>query len=181
LFIKIFVDIYIMRKTRTKNRKRTTLGRNRGKLYSKIKGRGISASKCLPTTRVGTTFNNRGFSISCYDFQDKAKQEYKGHLELALSINKDLLALLDKGITNSKNAKRNASRNLSGNASRIAEYTQDKKYTQFAYNYNIMLLNKMTSQPTIDYKGLLKAMNANPDWELGRMAPKREIWERDFA
>ena len=59
--------------------------------------------------------------------------------------------------------------------------TKDRKYTQFAYDYNIMLLNKMTSQPDIDYDGLLKAMNANPDWDLGRMAPKREIWERDFA
>jgi hypothetical protein len=92
---------------------------------------------------------------------------------LALVINKNLLALLDKGLTNLKNAKRNASQ--------TAEYTKDRKYTQFAYDYNIMLLNKMTSQPDIDYDGLLKAMNANPDWELGRMAPKREIWERDFA
>jgi hypothetical protein len=171
-----------MRKTRTKNnRKRNTLGRNRSKLYSKRKGRGIGASKCLPTTRVDTAFNNRGFSIGCYDFQDKAKQEYKRHLKLALAINKNLLALLDKGLTNLKNAKRNASRNIRGNASQTAEYTKDRKYTQFAYDYNIMLLNKMTSQPDIDYAGLLKAMNANPDWELGRMAPKREIWERDFA
>jgi hypothetical protein len=44
-----------------------------------------------------------------------------------------------------------------------------------------MLLNKMTSQPDIDYDGLIKAMNANPDWELERMAPKRKIWERNFA
>jgi hypothetical protein len=50
----------------------------------------------LPTTRVDTAFNNRGFSIGCYDFQDKAKQEYKRHLKLALAINKNLLALLDK-------------------------------------------------------------------------------------
>jgi hypothetical protein len=172
-----------MRKTKN-NRKRNTLGRNRSKLYSKRKGRGIGASKlnaCLPTTRVDTAFNNRGFSIGCYDFQDKAKQEYKRHLKLAIAINKDLLALLDKGLTNLKNLKRNASRNIRGNASQTAEYTKDRKYTQFAYDYNIMLLNKMTSQPDIDYDGLLKAMNANPDWELGRMAPKREIWERDFA
>jgi hypothetical protein len=85
---------------------------------------------------------------------------------LALAINKDLLALLDKGLTNLKKLKRNASRNIRGNASQTAEYTQDRKYTQFAINYNIMLLNKMTSQPNIDYDGLLKAMNANPDWEL---------------
>jgi hypothetical protein len=173
-----------MRKTRTKNnknRKRNTLTKIRSKLYSKRKGRGIGASKCLPTTRVDTAFNNRGFSISCYDFQDKAKQEYKRHLKSALAINKNLLALLDKGLTNLKNAKRNASRNIRGHASQTAEYTKDRKYTQFAYDYNIMLLNKMTSQPDIDYDGLLKAMNANPDWELGRMAPKREIWERDFA
>jgi hypothetical protein len=174
-----------MRKTKNnKNRKRSTLAKIRRKLYSKRKGRGISASKisaCLPTTRVDTAFNNRGFSIGCYDFQDKAKQEYKRHLKLALAINKDLLALLDKGLTNLKKLKRNASRNIRGNASQTAEYTKDRKYTQFAYDYNIMLLNKMTSQPDIDYDGLLKAMNANPDWELGRMAPKREIWERDFA
>jgi hypothetical protein len=171
-----------MRKTRTKkNRKRTILAKIIRKIYSKRKGRGIGASKCLPTTRVDTAFNNRGFSIGCFDFQDKAKQEYKRHLKLALAINKDLLALLDKGLTNLKNSKRNASRNIRGNASQTAEYTKDRKYTQFAYDYNIMLLNKMTSQPDIDYDGLLKAMNANPDWELGRMAPKREIWERDFA
>jgi hypothetical protein len=174
-----------MRKTRTKkNRKRSTLAKIRSKLYSKRKGRGIGASKisaCLPTTRVDTAFNNRGFSIGCYDFQDKAKREYKRHLKLALAINKNLLALLDKGLTNLKKLKRNASRNIRGNASQTAEYTKDRKYTQFAYDYNIMLLNKMTSQPTIDYDGLLKAMNANPDWELGRMAPTREIWERDFA
>ncbi len=172
-----------MRKTK-KNGKRTTLAKIRRKLYSKRKGRGIGASKisaCLPTTRVDTAFNNRGFSIGCYDFQDKAKQEYKRHLKLALAINKNLLALLDKGLTNLKKAKRNASRNIRGNASQTAEYTKDRKYTQFAYDYNIMLLNKMTSQPNIDYDGLLKTMKANPDWELGRMAPKREIWERDFA
>ena len=174
-----------MRKTRTKkNGKRTTLAKIRRKLYSKRKGRGIGASKisaCLPTTRVDTAFNNRGFSIGCYDFQNKAKQEYKRHLKLALAINKNLLALLDKGLINLKNAKRNASRNIRGNASQTAEYTKDRKYTQFAYDYNIMLLNKMTSQQDIDYDGLLKAMNTNPDWELGRMAPTREIWERDFA
>jgi len=172
-----------MRKTKN-NRKRNTLGRNRSKLYSKRKGRGIGASKisaCLPTTRVDSAFNNRGFSIGCYDFQNKAKQEYKRHLKSALAINKDLLALLDKGLTNLKNAKRNASQNIRGNASQTAEYTKDRKYTQFAYDYNIMLLNKMTSQPNIDYDGLLKTMKANPDWELGRMAPTREIWERDFA
>jgi hypothetical protein len=172
-----------MRKTKN-NRKRTTLAKIRRKLYSKRKGRGISASKisaCLPTTRVDTAFNNRGFSIGCYDFQDKAKQEYKRHLKLALAINKNLLTLLDTGLTNLKKLKRNASRNIRGNASQTAEYTKDRKYTQFAYDYNIMLLNKMTSQPDIDYDGLLKVMNANPDWELGRMAPKREIWERDFA
>ena len=168
-----------MRKTK-KNGKRDTLGRNRSKLYSKRKGRGIGASK-LENTRVDSAFNNRGFSISLYDFQHKAKQEYKRHLKLALAINKDLLALLDKGLTNLKKSKRNASQNIRGNASHTAEYTKDRKYTQFAYDYNIMLLNKMTSQPDIDYDGLLKAMNANPDWELGRMAPKREIWERDFA
>ena len=166
-----------MRKTRAKNRKRNTLTKIRPKLYSKRKGRGISSSK-LENTTLDTAFSNKGFSISCYNVQREAKQEYKGHLELALAINKDLLALLDKGLTNSK---RNASRNLSGNASRIAEYTQDKKYTQFAFDYNKMLLNKMTSQPCIDYKGLLRTMKANPDWELGRMAPTREIWERDFA
>ena len=165
-----------MRKTK-KNGKRNTLAKIRRKLYSKRKGRGIGSSK-LENTTLDTTFSDRGFSISCYNVQREAKQEYKGHLELALAINKDLLALLDKGITNSK---RNASRNLSGNASRIAEYTQDKKYTQFAFDYNKMLLNKMTSQPCIDYKGLLRTMKANPDWELGRMAPTREIWERDFA
>lgn len=176
-----------MRKTRTKNnnnRKRTTLTKIRSKLCSKRKRRGIGASKisdCLPTTRVDTAFNDRGFSISCFDFQDKTKQEYKRHLKLALAINKNLLALLDKGLTNLKKSKRNASRNIRGNASQTAEYTKDRKYTQFAYDYNIMLLNKMTSQPNIDYDGLLKAMNANPDWELGRMAPKREIWERDTA
>jgi hypothetical protein len=172
-----------MRKTK-KNRKRSTLAKIRRKLYSKRKGQGIGASKisaCLPTTRVDTAFNNRGFSIGCYDFQNKAKQEYKRHLKLALAINKNLLALLDKGLTNLKKAKRNASRNIRGNASQTAEYTKDRKYTQFAYDYNIMLLNKMTSQPNIDYDGLLKTMKANPDWELGRMAPKREIWERDFA
>jgi len=172
-----------MRKTKN-NRKRTTLAKIRRKLYSKRKGRGIGSSKisaCLPTTRVDTAFNNRGFSIGCYDFQNKAKQEYKRHLKLALAINKNLLALLDKGLINLKNAKRNASRNIRGNASQTAEYTKDRKYTQFAYDYNIMLLNKMTSQQDIDYDGLLKAMNTNPDWELGRMAPTREIWERDFA
>jgi uncharacterized C2H2 Zn-finger protein len=176
-----------MRKTRTKrnkNRKRKTLAKIRPKLYSKRRGRGIGASKlsaCLPTTRVDTAFNDREIRISCFDFQDKAKQEYKRHLKLALAINKDHLALLDKGLTYLKKLKRNASRNISGNARQIAEYTKDREYTQFAYDYNIMLLNKMTSQPNIDYDGLLKAMNANPDWELGRMAPKREIWERDFA
>ena len=172
-----------MRKTK-KYGKRNTLAKIRRKLYSKRKGRGIGASKisaCLPTTRADTTFNDREVRISLYDFQDKAKQEYKRHLKLALAINKNLLALLDKGLTNLKNAKRNASRNIRGNASQTAEYTKDRKYTQFAYDYNIMLLNKMTSQPDIDYDGLLKAMNTNPDWELGRMAPKREIWERDFA
>ncbi len=172
-----------MRKTKN-NRKRSTLAKIRRKLYSKRKGRGIGASKistCLPTTRVDTVFNNGGFSIGCYDFQNKAKQEYKRHLKLALAINKNLLSLLDKGLTNLKKAKRNASRNIRGNASQTAEYTKDRKYTQFAYDYNIMLLNKMTSQPNIDYDGLLKTMKANPDWELGRMAPKREIWERDFA
>ena len=168
-----------MRKTK-KNGKRSTLAKIRRKLYSKRKGRGIGSSK-LENTTLDTAFNNRGFSIGCYDFQDKAKQEYKRHLKLALAINKNLLALLDKGLTNLKNAKRNASRNIRGNASQTAEYTKDRKYTQFAYDYNIMLLNKMTSHPDIDYDGLLKAMNANPDWELGRMAPKREIWERDFA
>jgi hypothetical protein len=60
-----------MQKTKN-NRKRSTLAKS--KLYSKRKGRGIGASKCLPTTRVDTAFNNRGFSIGCYDFQDKAKQ-----------------------------------------------------------------------------------------------------------
>jgi len=170
-----------MRKTRTKNnRKRTTLTKIRSKLCSKRKGRGIGSSKS-ETTRVDTAFNDRGFSISLYDFQDKAKQEYKQHLKLALAINKNLLALLDKGLTNLKNSKRNASRNIRGNASQTADYTKDRKYTQFAYDYNIMLLNKMTSQPNIDYDGLLKTMKANPDWELGRMAPTREIWERDFA
>lgn len=172
-----------MRKTKN-NKKRKTLAKIRRKLYSKRKGWGIGASKisaCLPTTRVDTAFNNRGFSIGCYDFQDKAKQEYKRHLKLALAINKNLLALLDKGLTNLKNLKRNASRNIRGNASQTAEYTKDRKYTQFAYDYNIMLLNKMTSQPDIDYDGLIKAMNANPDWELERMAPKRKIWERNFA
>lgn len=168
-----------MRKTK-KNRKRTTLTKIRRKLYSKRKGRGIGSSK-LENTTLDAAFSDRGFSIGCYDFQNKAKQEYKRHLKLALAINKNLLALLDKGLTNLKNAKRNASRNIRGNASQTAEYTKDRKYTQFAYDYNIMLLNKMTSQPDIDYDGLLKAMNANPDWELGRMAPKREIWERDFA
>jgi len=169
-----------MRKTRTKNRKRNTLTKIRPKLYSKRKGRGIGSSK-LENTTLDTTFSDRGFSISCYNVQREAKQEYKGHLELALAINKDLLALLDKGLTNLKNLKRQASRNIRGNASQTAEYTKDRKYTQFAYDYNIMLLNKMTSQPCIDYKGLLKTMKANPDWELGRMAPTREIWERDFA
>jgi hypothetical protein len=172
-----------MRKTKkngNKNRKRKTLAKIRRKLYSKRKGRGIGSSK-LENTTLDAALNNRGFSISLYDFQDKAKQEYKRHLKLALAINKDLLALLDKGLTNLKKSKRNASRNIRGNASQTAEYTKDRKYTQFAYDYNIMLLNKMTSQPDIDYDGLLKAMNANPDWELGRMAPKREIWERDFA
>jgi hypothetical protein len=52
-----------MRKTKNnKNRKRSTLAKIRRKLYSKRKGRGISASKisaCLPTTRVDTAFNNR--------------------------------------------------------------------------------------------------------------------------
>ena len=169
-----------MRKTRAKNRKRNTLTKIRPKLYSKRKGRGIGSSK-LENTTLDTAFSNNGFSISCYNDQREAKQEYKKHLKLALAINKDHLALLDKGLTNLKNAKRNASRNIRGNASQTAEYTKDRKYTQFAYDYNIMLLNKMTSQPDIDYDGLLKAMNANPDWELGRMAPKREIWERDFA
>jgi len=168
-----------MRKTK-KNGKRNTLAKIRPKLYSKRKGRGIGSSK-LENTTLDTTFNDREVRISLYDFQDKAKQEYKRHLELALAINKNLLALLDKGLTNLKKLKRNASRNIRGNASQTAEYTKDRKYTQFAYDYNIMLLNKMTSQPTIDYDGLLKAMNANPDWELGRMAPKREIWERDFT
>jgi hypothetical protein len=175
-----------MRKTKN-NRKRTTLAKIRRKLYSKRKGRGIGASKvsdCLPkseTTTLDAVFSDRGFSIGCYDFQDKAKQEYKRHLKLALAINKNLLALLDKGLTNFKKLKRNASRNIRGNASQTADYTKDRKYTQFAINYNNMLLNKITSQPNIDYDGLLKTMKANPDWELGRMAPKREIWERDFA
>jgi hypothetical protein len=176
-----------MRKTRTKrnkNRKRKTLAKIRPKLYSKRRGRGIGASKlnaCLPSTRIDTAFNDREIRISCFDFQDKAKQEYKGHLKLALAINKDLLALLDKGLTNLKNSKRQASRNIRGNASQTAEYTKDRKYTQFAYDYNIMLLERFASQPNIDYDGLLKAFKENPDWELGRMAPKREIWERDFA
>ena len=169
-----------MRKTRAKNRKRNTLTKIRPKLYSKRKGRGIGSSK-LENTTLDAAFSDRGFSISCYNDQREAKQEYKGHLKLALAINEDLLALLDKGLTNLKNLKRNASRNIRGNASQTAEYTKDRKYTQFAYDYNIMLLNKMTSQPCIDYKGLLKTMKANPDWELGRMAPTREIWERNFA
>ena len=38
-----------MRKTRTKNRKRNTLGKRRPKLYSKRKGRGIEASKIIPS------------------------------------------------------------------------------------------------------------------------------------
>uniref|UniRef100_A0A6C0DY08 Uncharacterized protein n=1 Tax=viral metagenome TaxID=1070528 RepID=A0A6C0DY08_9ZZZZ len=167
-----------MRKTKAKNRKRSTLAKP--KLYSKRKGRGIGSSK-LENTTLDAAFSDRGFSISCYNDQREAKQEYKRHLKLALAINKDLLALLDKGLTNLKKLKRNASRNIRGNASQTAEYTKDRKYTQFAYDYNIMLLNKMTSQPNIDYKGLLKTMKANPDWELGRMAPTREIWERDFA
>jgi hypothetical protein len=168
-----------MRKTK-KNRKRTTLAKIRRKLYSKRKGRGIGSSK-LGTTRVDIAFNDRGFRISCFDFQDKAKQEYKRHLKLALAINKDHLALLDKGLTYLKKLKRNASRNISGNASQIAEYTEDRKYTQYAYDYNIMLLERLASQPDIDYDGLLKAFKENPDWELGRMAPTREIWDRDFA
>jgi len=168
-----------MRKTK-KNRKRKTLAKIRPKLYSKRKGRGIGSSK-LENTTLDAAFHDRGFSISLYDFQDKAKQEYKRRLKSALASNKDLLALLDKGLTNLKNLKRNASRNIRGNASQTAEYTKDRKYTQFAYDYNNMLLNKMTSQPNIDYDGLLKTMKANPDWELGRMAPKREIWERDFV
>ena len=168
-----------MRKTK-KNRKRNTLTKIRPKLYSKRKGRGIGSSK-LENTTLDAAFSDRGFSISCYNDQREAKQEYKRRLKSALTFNKDLLALLDTGLTNLKKLKRNASRNISGNASQTAEYTKDRKYTQFAYDYNIMLLNKMTSQPDIDYDGLLKAMNANPDWELGRMAPKREIWERDFA
>lgn len=168
-----------MRKTK-KNGKRNTLAKIRRKLYSKRKGRGIEASK-LENTTLDAAFSDRGFSISCYNDQREAKQEYKRHLKLALAINKDLLALLDKGLTNLKNLKRNASRNIRGNASQTAEYTKDRKYTQFAYDYNIMLLNKMTSQPCIDYDGLLRTMKANPDWELGRMAPTREIWERDFA
>jgi hypothetical protein len=169
-----------MRKTRAKNRKRNTLSKSRPKLYSKRKGRGIGSSK-LENTTLDAAFSDRGFSISCYNDQREAKQEYKRHLKLALAINKDLLALLDKGLTNLKKLKRNASRNIRGNASQTAEYTKDRKYTQFAYDYNIMLLNKMTSQPDIDYDGLLKAMNANPDWELGRMAPSYDKWERDFA
>jgi hypothetical protein len=169
-----------MRKTKAKNRKRNTLGKSRPKLYSKRKGRGIGSSK-LENTTLDTAFSDRGFSISCYNVQREAKQEYKRHLKLALAINKDHLALLDKGLTNLKKLKRNASRNIRGNASQTAEYTKDRKYTQFAFDYNKMLLNKMTSQPCIDYKGLLRTMKANPDWELGRMAPTREIWERDFA
>jgi len=169
-----------MRKTRVKNRKRNTLTKIRRKLYSKRKGRGIGSSK-LENTTLDAVFSDRGFSISCYNDQREAKQEYKGHLKLALAINKDHLALLDKGLTNLKNLKRNASKNIRGNASQTAEYTKDRKYTQFAFDYNKMLLNKMTSQPCIDYKGLLRTMKANPDWELGRMAPTREIWERDFA
>jgi hypothetical protein len=94
-----------MRKTRTKNnknRKRKTLTKIRSKLCSKRKGRGIGASKCLPPTRADTTFNDMEVRISLYDFQDKAKQEYKRHLKLALAINKNLLVLLDKGLTNLK-------------------------------------------------------------------------------
>jgi hypothetical protein len=168
-----------MRKTKTKrnkNRKRNTLA----KLYSKRKGQGIGSSK-LENTTLDAAFSERGFSISCYNVQDGAKQEYKRHLKLALAINKDHIALLDKGLTNLRKLKRNASKNIRGNASQTADYTKDRKYTQFAYDYNIMLLERLASQPCIDYKGLLRTMKANPDWELGRMAPTREIWERDFA
>jgi hypothetical protein len=169
-----------MRKTRAKNRKRNTLTKIRPKLYSKRKGRGIGSSK-LENTTLDTAFSNNGFSISCYNDQREAKQEYKKHLKLALAINKDHLALLDKGLTNLKNAKRNASRNIRGNASQTAEYTKDRKYAEFAKNYNIMLLKRFASQQSIDYDGLLRDFNENPDFEILRMAPSYDKWARESA
>jgi len=188
-----------MRKTKN-NRKRNTLGRNRSKLYSKRKGRGIGASKCLPkvnSARLETVFDDGGlrvgFDVDWVEEETKkdAKQEYKWRLDHALAFNKDIIALRDSALIrlekkalindrsmNSHEEKEEVSIRIN---SRIAQLVENRKYAEFAKNYNIMLLKRFASQQSIDYEGLLKDFNENPDFEILRMAPSYDKWARESA
>jgi hypothetical protein len=192
-----------MRKTRTKNiknRKRTTLAKIRRKLYSKRKGRGIGASKCLPkvnSARLETVFDDGGVRVNLdvdwveEETKKDAKQEYKWRLDHALAFNKDIIALRDSALIrlekkalandrsmNSHEEKEEVSTRIN---SRIAQLVENRKYAEFAKNYNIMLLKRFASQQSIDYEGLLADFNENPDFEILRMAPSYDKWARESA
>jgi hypothetical protein len=184
-----------MRKTK-KNGKRNTLGKIKCSLYSKRKGRGIGASKCLPklnSARLETVFDDGGVSVN-FDVdwaEEEAKKECKWRLDHALTFNKDIIALRDSALIrlkkkalindksmNSDEDKEEVSTRIN---SRIAELLKNRKYAQYAKNYNIMLLKRFASQQSIDYEGLLADFNENPDFEILRMAPSYDKWARESS
>lgn len=188
-----------MRKTK-KNGKRSTLGKIRSKLCSKRKGRGIGASKCLPkvnSSRLETVFEDGGvrvnFDVDWVEEETKreAKKEYKWRLDHALAFNKDIIAIRDSALIrlekkalvndrsmNSHEEKEEVSKRIN---TRIAQLVENRKYAEFAKNYNIMLLKRFASQQSIDYEGLLKDFNENPDFEILRMAPSYTKWARESS
>jgi hypothetical protein len=138
-----------------------------------------------------------------------AKDEYEQRLKLALKLNEYMLDLQTKGIkkliesisreekkedkplpTDSRLAELEEEEEeplptdrrlaeLEEDKKYLAELEEDKKYTQFAINHNTMLLNKMASQPSIDYFKFIADLTENPDWDMGKMAPTRSRWQHD--
>jgi len=148
-----------------------------------------------------TDYNRRGeVSFDMTFALVYAKDEYEQRLKLALKLNKHMLNLQTKGIKNliesiSREEKKE-DKPLPTDSRlaeleeeeeeeplptdrRLAELEEDKKYTQFAINHNTMLLNKMASQPSIDYFKLIADLTENPDWDMGKMAPTRSRWQHD--
>jgi hypothetical protein len=184
-----------MRKTKTKTKTKTKNNRKRSINYlrkSKRRGRGIGASK-ISSARFETVFDDGGVGVNFHvDWdEEEAKKEYKWRLDHALTFNKDIIGMRDSALIrlNNKALKNDRSMNSQEDkeelstkiSSRIAELVQDRKYAEFAKNYNINLLQRFASQQSIDYEGLLAAFNTNPDFSILRMAPTYDKWKQEYA
>jgi len=109
----------------------------------------------LNSARLETVFDDGGLRVG-FDIdwvEEETKKECKWRLDHVLTFNKDIIALRDSALIrlekkalvndrsmNSHEEKEEVSKRIN---SRIAQLVENRKYAEFAKNYNIMLLKDL--------------------------------------